>query len=88
MKDFAKQIQQTGARNSGYFGRMLGSGDSTDRKLWQLTEMVTESNGPRFQVKARQAYSKQGALHHKLVVVLTIISTTVSRKPKDEFLGY
>lgn len=47
-KGFCKADSADRSQKQWIFWRMLGSGDSTDWKLWQLTEMVTESNGPRF----------------------------------------
>lgn len=63
------------------FGRMLGSGDSTDRKLWQLTEMVTERNGPG--ARWQPASIQWGALHHTLVIVLALIISALETRSKD-----
>lgn len=50
-EELAKQSQQTGARNSNHLAHAWVN-DGTDLKIWQLTEMVTERNGPEVLVKA------------------------------------
>lgn len=45
-EELAKQSQQTESQKQWIVWRMLGSMTVQTLKIWQLTEMVTERNGP------------------------------------------